>query len=303
MTHSSLLKQLALAALASMAVHAQAALNVVACEPEWASLTKELGGDKLNVSSATTALQDPHHIEARPSLIARVRGADLLVCTGMELEIGWLPVLIQQSGNAKLAAGAPANFEAGRFVMPLDVPARLDRSDGDVHAQGNPHLQLDPRNIAKVANALAARLAQLDPANAKVYQDRQQSFSNRWAEAMRKWEQQAQPLKGAMVVAHHKNMGYLWAWLGLREVATLEPKPGVEPSAGHLSELKALLARQPAKLVVRAAYEDPRASSWLSQQVGIPAVALPFTVGGNDAASDLFGLFDSTVALLLEAAR
>lgn len=296
-------KHLATLLLIGLGLNAQAALNVVACEPEWASLAKELGGDKLNVSSATTALQDPHHIEARPSLIARVRGADLLVCTGMELEVGWLPVLIQQSGNTRLAAGSPANFEAGRYVTALEVPSRLDRSDGDVHAMGNPHIQQDPRNIAKVAVALAARLAQLDTANARLYQDRLQNFSVRWTAAIQKWDQQTQALKGLTVVSHHKNMDYLWAWLGMREVGTLEPKPGVEPSVGHLTELKAQLARQPAKLVVRAAYEDGRASQWLAGQTQIKAVALPFTVGGNDRATDLFGLFDSSIALLLEAAK
>jgi zinc/manganese transport system substrate-binding protein len=296
-------RPLLLAAAAGVSMQAHAALNVVACEPEWAALAKELGGDKLSVSSTTTALQDPHHIEARPSLIARMRNADLLVCTGMELEVGWLPVLIQQSGNTRLAPGAPANFEAGRFVTPLEVPTRLDRSDGDVHASGNPHIQLDPRNIAKVAGALSARLAQVDAPNAAVYDQRLKDFSARWTAAMQTWSQQAQPLRGVAVVAHHKNMTYLWNWLGVREVATLEPKPGVEPSAGHLATLNALLAQQPAKMVVRAAYEDPRASRWLAEHAHIPAVALPFTVGGNDKASDLFGLFDSTLALLLGAAR
>ena len=291
------------ALLVASGLQAHAALNVVACEPEWASLAKELGGDKLNVSSATTASQDPHHIEARPSLISRMRNADLIACTGMELEIGWLPVLIRQSGNARLAPGAPAYFEAGGYVTPIEVPTRLDRGDGDVHAQGNPHVQLDPRNIAKIATALAARLAQVDAANAPLYRDRLQAFQTRWSAALQKWEQQALPLKGVVVVAHHKNMGYLWDWLGLREVGTLEPKPGVEPSAGHLSELSAQLARQPAKLVVRAAYEDPRASQWLVDHAKVRAVALPFTVGGNDKATDLFGLFDSTVALLLEGAK
>lgn len=282
---------------------AQAALNVVACEPEWASLVKELGGDKVNVSSATTALQDPHHIEARPSLIARVRNADMLVCTGMELEIGWLPVLVQQSGNTKLKAGQSAHFEAGRFITAVEVPTRLDRSDGDVHAQGNPHIQQDPRNIASVATALAARLAQLDPTNAKTYQERLAQFSAKWTTALQKWEQQAKPLRGLAVVSHHKNMSYLWAWLGTREVATLEPKPGVEPSVGHLTALKAQLALQPARLVVRAAYDDPRASQWLAGQTKMPAVALPFTVGGSDKAGDLFGLFDTTLALLLDATK
>ena len=297
------LRIVTIALLAVCAVQARAALNVVACEPEWASLVRELGGDKVNASSATTAMQDPHRVEARPSLIARMRNADLVVCTGMELEVGWLPVLIQQSGNAKLAPGAPALFEAGRFVTPIDVPTRLDRSEGDVHAQGNPHIQLDPRNIAKIAPALAARLAQIDPANAPFYRERQQAFQSRWSAALQKWEQQAQPLKGVVVVAHHKNMGYLWDWLGIREIGTLEPKPGVEPSPGHLSELNALLARQPAKMVVRAAYEDPRASQWLADHAKVRPVALPFTVGGNDQAADLFGLFDSTIALLLDGAK
>src|SRR6185369_15885512 len=222
------------AALAAISLQARADLSVVACEPEWASLAAELGGDKLKVTSTTTALQDPHHIEARPSLIARMRGADLLVCTGMELEIGWLPVLIQQSGNARLAVGSPSMFEAGRFITPLEVPTRIDRSEGDVHAAGNPHIQQDPRNIARIATALAARLAQLDPANAADYQQRLQSFTSRWSAAMQKWEAQAAPLKGIAVIAHHKNMAYLWSWLGVREVGTLEPKPGVEPSVGHL---------------------------------------------------------------------
>ena len=298
---TSLFKTLLLGAAALVVVPAEAALNVVTCEPEWASLVKELGGDNVNVTSTTTALQDPHHIEARPSLIARMRNADLLVCTGMELEVGWLPLLIQQSGNARLAVGAPANFEAGRFVAPLEVPTRVDRSEGDVHASGNPHIHLDPRNVAKVATALAARLGQVDAANAASYQQRLASFSSRWSDAIRKWEQQAQPLRAMPVVAHHKNMTYLWSWLGIREVATLQPKPGVEPSGGYLATLKAQLAQQPAKAVVRAAYEDPRASQWLSEQAGIPAVVLPFTVGGNDKAKDLFGLFDSSLELLLAA--
>lgn len=300
---SGLLRGAACAVLLALSGVSQAALRVVACEPEWASLAREIGGDKVEATSATTAAQDPHHIEARPSLIARMRGADLVVCTGMDLEAGWLPVLIRQSGNARLTPDSPAYFEAGRYVTALEVPARLDRSDGDVHAQGNPHIQQDPRNIARVAAALGERLAQVDPANAAAYRERLAAFQRRWSAAIATWELQAQPLKGVLVVAHHKNMAYLWNWLGVREIATLEPKPGVEPSASHLAELNALLARQPAKLVVRAAYEDARASQWLVDRARIRAVALPFTVGGNDKATDLFGLFDSTVALLLEGAR
>lgn len=278
-----------------------ATVNVLACEPEWEALTTELGGDKVKVSSATNALQDPHRIEARPSLIARTRNANLLVCTGLELEVGWLPVLIQQSGNGKIAAGQPGNFEAGAYVPRLDVPGKVDRSEGDVHAAGNPHIQQNPHNIALVGAALSKRLAELDPANAAYYQARQKDFAARWDAAMLKWEKQAAPLKGVAVVEHHKNMEYLMNWLGLRQVGTLEPKPGVEPSAAHLAGLLSQLQHQPARMVLRAAYQDGRASQWLSEHARIPAVVLPFTVGGDDRAKDLFSLFDSTVQRLLDA--
>ncbi|MES2759252.1 MAG: zinc ABC transporter substrate-binding protein [Pseudomonadota bacterium] len=292
---------LLLGACALLSASAHAALNVLACEPEWEALTKEIGGDKVKVSSATNALQDPHRIEARPGLIARTRNADLLVCTGLDLEAGWLPVLVQQSGNARIGAGRPGYFEAGAFVPRLDVPGKLDRAEGDVHAAGNPHIQQNPRNIALVAVALSKRLAELDPANAAWYQSRQADFSARWNAAMLKWEKQAAPLRGVAVVEHHKNMEYLMNWLGMRQVGTLEAKPGVEPSAAHLGQLLAQLQRQPAKMVLRAGYQDARASQWLSERAKIPAVLLPFTVGGDDKVTDLFSLFDVTVQRLLDA--
>jgi len=290
-----------LMAAASSASHAT--VNVVACEPEWAALATEIGGDKVKASSITTALQDPHRIEARPSLIARTRNADLLVCTGLELEVGWLPILLQQSGNSKVIPGQPGYLDAGMLVSRLDVPTRLDRSEGDVHASGNPHIQQDPRNIGRVAEVLTQRLSQVDPANASYYQARYKDFSQRWTTAVQKWTQQAAPLKGIAIVEHHKNMAYLMNWLGMREVGTLEPKPGVEPSAAHLNALLGNLQREPAKMILRAAYQDGRASEWLSDHAHIPAVVLPFTVGGDDKAKDLFGLFDSTVQRLLDAAK
>lgn len=286
-----------------LALPAHATVNVLACEPEWAALATELGGDKVKATSATTALQDPHHIEARPSLISRARNADLLVCTGLELETGWLPILLQQSGNAKILPGQPGYLEAGTLVNRLEVPTRLDRADGDVHAAGNPHIQQDPRNIARVAEVLAQRLAQVDAASAGYYQSRYKDFAARWSTAMQKWEQQAAPLKGIAIVEHHKNMEYLLNWLGMRAVGTLEPKPGVEPSAAHLSELASQLQRQPAKMVIRAAYQDERASQWLAEHARIPAVVVPFTVGGDDRAKDLFSLFDDTVQRLLAGTK
>ncbi|WP_210735827.1 metal ABC transporter solute-binding protein, Zn/Mn family [Massilia sp. Mn16-1_5] len=285
------------------ALPAQAALNVLACEPEWAALTQELAGDKVNVSSATNALQDPHRVEARPGLIARTRNADLLVCTGLDLEAGWLPLLVQQSGNAKIAKGQPGFFEAGSFVPRLDVPAKLDRAEGDVHAYGNPHVHLNPHNIALISAQLAKRLAAIDPANAAFYGQRQADFASRWSQAMRKWETQAAPLRGVAIVEHHRNMEYLMGWLGMRQVGTLEPKPGVEPSAAQLGQLLSQLQQQPARFVLRAAYQDERASNWLSQRARIPAVVIPFTVGADKESGDLFALFDTTVRRLTGALK
>ena len=280
---------------------ANAALNVFACEPEWGALAQELGGDKVNVFNATNALQDVHHIEAKPSLVAQLRKADLLLCTGSELEIGWLPVLLRQSANDKLQAGKPGNFEATHYVRMLEIPTRLDRADGDVHPGGNPHIQTDPRNISKVAEALALRLAEVDAANATFYQGRYKDFAQRWQAAIKRWEAQAAPLKGVSIVVQHKGFPYLEDWLGLKQVATLEPKPGVEPTSAHLAEVLAQLQRQPAKMVIRATYNSDRPSQWLSERAKIPAVALPFTVGGSERAKDLFSLFDDTIQRLLEA--
>ena len=276
-----------------------AALNVFACEPEWGALARELAGDAASVYVATNARQDPHRIEARPSLIARARSADLVVCTGAELEAGWLPLVLTQSGNAKIQNGRPGYFEAARHVEMREIPQRLDRAQGDVHAAGNPHVHLDPRNIARVASALAARIAQIDAANAARYEARSQAFLERWQQAILRWETLAAPLKGTPLVVHHKDMSYLFAWLGLREVAALEPKPGLPPTTAHLSELLTRLAQDPAKAVVRSAYSDPRGGEWLSERAKIPVIVLPFTVGGSDKAQDLFGLFDDTLARLL----
>ena len=300
--HTKLLAGAALA-FAAVLAPAQAAINVLTCEPEWAALTQELAGDKVSVSSATNALQDPHRVEARPGLIARTRNADLLVCTGLDLEAGWLPLLVQQSGNGKIARGQPGYFEAGSFVPRLEVPTKLDRAEGDVHAFGNPHVHLNPHNIALVSAQLAKRLAAIDPANAALYAARQADFSARWTAAMRKWETQAAPLRGVALVEHHRNMEYLLSWLGMRQVGTLEPKPGVEPSAAQLGQLLAQLQQQPAKLVLRAAYQDERASSWLSQRAHIPAVVIPYTVGADNESRDLFALFDTTVQRLTQAVK
>src|SRR3954471_15860518 len=184
-----------LIALLSLSFPAHAALNVFACTPEWGALAKELGGDRVTVYTATTALQDPHRVEARPSLIARARSADLVVCTGAQLEIGWLPLVLTQAGNSKIQVGQPGYLEASKFVTMLEVPTSVDRSQGDVHPGGNPHIHLDPRNLSKVAAALSERMVQLDPADADTYRTRTKTFMDKWQQAIARWETEAAPLK------------------------------------------------------------------------------------------------------------
>jgi zinc/manganese transport system substrate-binding protein len=289
--------------LMAAAPAALAALNIFACEPEWGALAKELGGNKVTIYTAATALQDAHRIEARPSLIARARNADLMVCTGAELEIGWLPLVQSQSGNPKIRPGQPGYFDASDFVELIEKPARLDRALGDLHAAGNPHIHLDPRNIAEIAAGLGERMAELDPKEAAHYRQQAKDFLDRWQKAAARWEKDAAPLKGLTLVVHHRDLVYLVAWLGMREVGSLEPKPGLPPSTAHLTELLARLKQTPAKAVVRSAYSDPRPAEWLAQRAGIPAVMLPYTVGGSDKAKDLFGLYEDTLARLLAIPR
>jgi zinc/manganese transport system substrate-binding protein len=282
---------------------AWAALEVFACTPEWGALARELGGDRARVYTATTALQDPHRIEARPSLIARARRADLVVCTGADLEIGWLPLVLAQSGNPKIQPGRRGYFEAASAAQLIERPASVDRAMGDVHAAGNPHLHLDPRNISRVAKALAARMSTLDAQDASYYIERELAFRGRWREATARWEREAEPLRDVPVVVYHKDLSYLIAWLGMREAGTLEPRPGLPPTTAHLASLLAQLQKAPAKMVVHAAYSDPRAADWLAQQAKLPSVLLPFTVGGTERATDLFTLYDDTIERLLAGAR
>jgi zinc/manganese transport system substrate-binding protein len=280
-----------------------AALNVFACEPEWGALSRELGGDKMNVYNATTAHQDPHRIEARPSLIARVRSADLLICSGSELEVGWLPLLLTQSGNSAIQPGSPGFLEASQFVARIEIPKIVDRSLGDIHPGGNPHIHLDPRNIARVARALTERLIQIDHANADEYRRRAESFRQRWDSAVERWTKQAAPLKGVPLVVYHRDFSYFINWAGMREVGSLEPKPGIPPTPAHVAQLVGQMKRNPAKVVVFSPYNSPSAAEFLSRQAGIPAVLMPFTVGGTDKAKDLFGLFDDTIERLLKTVR
>ncbi|NCF25457.1 MAG: zinc ABC transporter solute-binding protein [Gammaproteobacteria bacterium] len=274
------------------------ALNVFSCEPEWAALMEELAGDNVEITLATTAFQDPHMLQARPSLIAGARSADLLVCTGADLEVGWLPLLLRRAGNPEIQPGSPGNFMAADYVRRIEIPTNVDRSQGDVHPQGNPHIHLHPRNIERVAEALVDRLAQLDAANADSYRANAAAFLERWSDARDRWEERAAPLAGMRLVSHHRSFSYLADWLDLDIVATLEPKPGIPASGAQLSRLLEQLSPAPPAGIIRAPFENEKPAHWLSDRLSIPVIEMAFTVGGNDEATDLFGLYEQTIAML-----
>lgn len=287
---------LTLLCLLLIPVAAQAKTNVFACEPEWGALAKEIGGDDVDVTIATSAHQDPHHIKAKPSLLAAMRKADLAFCNGASLEVGWLPVLRQK------AAGPDTVFlYAADYVNKLDIPAKVDRAMGDVHPDGNPHIVSDPRNMLAVAGVLADKLAEIDPEHAQGYEGRSATFQKNWQSLIAGWKQQASGLNGANVVVYHTLWRYMLNWLGVNDVASLEPKPGIPPTASHLEEvLKAVQGKKVTAILV-APYEDEKAAEWLSGKTGIPVVHLPFTVGGDDKADTLEHLYDETIRLLSEA--
>ena len=279
------------------------ALNVLTCEPEWAALTKELAGGLAQVNSATTGAQDPHHVQARPSLISKARQAELLVCTGAELEMGWLPLLQRKTSNQAIQYGADGYFIASDYVTMLGISTRLDRSQGDVHSMGNPHIQTDPNNITHVAKALNERLQLLDADNADIYQQRYEDFRTRWNTALTRWNKQAKNLQGKSIIVHHKSWIYMNDWLGLKEVATLEPKPGVPPTAEHLAKLLKKMQKKPADVIIYAAYQSSRSAHWLSERTGIKVVKLPFTIGGTEGVDTLFELYDMTLSQLNQAVQ
>lgn len=287
--------------LCCSAMSVQAELNIFATVPEWGALARELGGDQVKVFVATVAQQDPHHIQARPSLIARARTAQLVVATGAELEVGWLPIVQRESGNALIQVGRPGFFEAAEHIQLTDIPKSVDRSMGDVHAQGNPHIQTDPRNILPIAQALSARMMQLDVVNAPYYQGLLDRFVTQWQAHLMRWAALAEPLRGVKVWAQHDGFPYMNAWLDLKQIGTLEPRPGVEPSIAYLTEVLQRQKIEQARMIIVAAYLNDTPTKWFSEKTGLPAVRLPFTVGGNAQVQTLASLYDDTLSRLLKA--
>ncbi len=283
--------------------NANAEVNIFACEPEWKSLAEEIGGNKVTAISATTYKQDPHYIRAKPSLLAAIRKADLVICTGAGLEVGWLPVLMQKAAAQQTLAGNVGNLMVADYVNLLAKPQSLDRSQGDVHPEGNPHIHLNPYNILKAGAELNSRLGKIDPDNKAEYQKNWQSFEARWKQKVAAWEADAKSLKGVQVVAHHDSWIYLLDWLGIKQVAKLEPKPGIPPTTGHLEEVLQTLKTNRAGLIIRAPFNSEQASDWLADKAAIPAVVLPYTVSNEGEPKDLFALYDGIIKGLKQYAK
>jgi zinc/manganese transport system substrate-binding protein len=284
--------------LLSFNLCAEAAIKVFACEPEWEALVKELGGVNVNTFSATTAFQDPHHIQARPSLIAKVRNADMIVCTGSGLESAWLPLLLRQSGNKKIATSSDHYFLASASVERIEIPEKLDRSMGDIHGEGNPHVHLDPHRLLRIAQELSERLILIDPENKNSYQSNLKIFSEAWKKSISEWERDAQSLKNKKAIVYHRSWSYLLSWLEIKEIGDLEPKPGIPPTTTHLVNLLKLIETNRPDFILIAPYQNDKGARWLSERSGIPILTLPFTIGGNSDSNDLFTLYQSTLSIL-----
>ncbi len=287
--------------LVPVAAHAE--LRIFACEPEWGSLARELTRPETNVFVATTGQQDPHYIQARPSLIAQARRADLLICNGADLEVGWLPLLLQRSGNVAIQPGQPGYFMAADQVALLDLPESVDRSQGDIHPYGNPHIHLDPARILQVAIALSNRLQRIDAGSAAEYARRQQAFVESWNAASERWKEKAAAIRDLPFVANHSEWRYLQEWTGMRIVAHIEAKPGIPPSSGHLAHVLAVVQRQNPVATLAAPGRSTRGGEWLHARGGPPVVELPYTVGGSARAVDLYSLFDETLNILKKYSR
>jgi zinc/manganese transport system substrate-binding protein len=294
----------AAALLATVASPARAAVDVVTTTEGLASIVREVGGEKVRVTALSRGIQDPHFVDPNPSLAIKLRNADLLVDVGLELEIGWLPPLVNQSRNASIQPGGPRRLTASSVISPMDLPTGpVDRSQGDIHPSGNPHFLSDPSRVLQVAAAIAARLSAIDPGGAPYFQERLGSFRARVAAAEKGWKAQLAPYAGRSVIAQHQTLTYLLDWAGLRAVAYLEPKPGIPPPPSHVAGLAAVVKSAGVKGLLVENYYDRRSAEQLRELTGVRVIVIPGDVGGAREASDWFSYEDLLVKSLVQAVQ
>jgi len=277
-------------------------LTVVTATTDIAALAQEVGGDKISVESIAKGYQDPHFVEAKPSFLLKLRQADLLIVVGLQLEIGWLPPLINQSGNARIQVGAPGYLDASQFAEILDIPTgTVTRAMGDVHPLGNPHYWLDPENGRRIAKGIAGKLADLDPSNTAYYQERFQDFDKRLAAAEQKWDAEMKPYHGRKVVTYHNSFPNFAKHFSLNVIGYVEPRPGIPPTPSHTIELIGLMKRENCKVILVEPYFDLKTPQAIARDTGGIVVQYLPSVGGEKQVTNYFELFDYDIGLLTKA--
>src|SRR6476660_8435689 len=277
-------------------------LNVVTATTDKAALAQEVGGDRISVESIAKGYQDPHFVEAKPSFLLKLRQADLLIVVGLQLEIGWLPPLITQSGNSRIQVGANGYLDASQFAEILEIPqGSITRAMGDVHPLGNPHYWLDPDNGRRLARGIAQKLGELDPADNSYFQGRLQDFDKRLTVAEQKWDSEMAPYRGRKLVTYHNSFPNFAKHFGLNVVGYVEPRPGIPPTPSHTIELIALMKRENCKLVLVEPYFDLKTPKSIGSATGAQVVVYLPSVGGEKQVTNYFELFDYDINLITKA--
>jgi len=277
-------------------------IQIVTATSDLAALAQEVGGDRVEVESIARGYQDPHFVEAKPSFLLKLRKADLLIVVGLELEIGWLPPLINQSGNPRIQVAAPGYFDASRFAEILEIPKGVvTRAEGDVHPLGNPHYWLDPANGQRIAKGIADRLSEMRPADASYFEQRYQAFTKRLQEEDQKWVAEMKPYAGRKVVTYHRSWPNFAKHFDLDVVGYVEPRPGIPPSPSHTLELIQLMKRENIKVIMVEPYFDLKTPKAIARDTGAQVVVMMPSVGGEKEITDYFKLFDYDIALLKKA--
>ena len=292
---------LALFAIAGTGASAAAQLRVVATTPDLGSIAKEIGGDKVTVVALAKPTEDPHFVDAKPSHIVTLNRADALIEGGAELELGWLPPLLENSRNGKIAAGAPGRIVASEGIRMLEVPTSFDRSKGDVHSLGNPHFLIDPVNVKIIARNIASHFAQIDPKNAATYNGNLTRFNTKLDAKYADWQKQLAPFKGARIVTYHKDFVYLAERFGLNIVDELEAKPGIAPSPAHLAEVIGKMKSTGAKVILVQPFQNRKTAETVARQTGAVVLDVPQQPGAVDNTATYFDMMDHLVSTLANA--
>jgi zinc/manganese transport system substrate-binding protein len=299
--YRTMIALLALALLATPLASAKK-LNVVTSTTDLAALAQEVGGDRISVESIAKGYQDPHFVEAKPSFLLKLRQADLLISVGLQLEIGWLPPLITQSGNPRVQVGAPGYLDASQFAEILEKPTgQITRAMGDVHPLGNPHYWLDPDNGRRVAKGIAAKLGELDPQDSSYFQQRFADFDKRLTAAEKNWDEQMKPFRGRKVVTYHTSWTNFARHFGLNVVGYIEPRPGIPPTPQHTIEIIQLMRRDNVKIELIEPYFDLKTPQSIGRETGAQVLVLLPSTGGEKQVTDYFKLFDYDIGLLTKA--